>query len=50
MFNAFQWTALTASMPLIVPKDQLTKYGGMNQAAPALSMLLGNHSHFFLTF
>jgi MFS family permease len=38
--NAFQWVAFTSSVTLLIPKNQIAKFGGMNQAAPALSMLL----------
>jgi len=39
LMNSFQWPAFTASVSLLVPKDQLTRFGGLNQAAPAFSML-----------
>ncbi len=41
MFNALQSTAFTASVALLVPKEKLGQYGGLNQLAPALSMLIG---------
>ena len=48
--NGFQWPAFIASVTLLIPKvflynlfliekAELGKYGGMNQAAPALTML-----------
>lgn len=37
--NLLQWPAFIASVTLLVPPDKLTRYGGLNQAAPAFSML-----------
>ena len=39
VMNAFQWPAFTSSVILLVPKEKIAKFGGLNQAAPALSML-----------
>jgi len=39
LMNSFQWPAFSASISLLIPKDQLVRFGGINQAAPALSML-----------
>eukprot|EP01104_Vermistella_antarctica_P019172 TRINITY_DN7391_c0_g1_i1.p1 TRINITY_DN7391_c0_g1~~TRINITY_DN7391_c0_g1_i1.p1 ORF type:complete len:481 (+),score=90.02 TRINITY_DN7391_c0_g1_i1:144-1586(+) len=38
--KAFQWPAFEASVVLLVPKKHLARFGGINQVAPALSMLI----------
>eukprot|EP01117_Protostelium_nocturnum_P002083 TRINITY_DN12722_c0_g1_i1.p1 TRINITY_DN12722_c0_g1~~TRINITY_DN12722_c0_g1_i1.p1 ORF type:complete len:438 (+),score=121.17 TRINITY_DN12722_c0_g1_i1:98-1411(+) len=38
--NAFQWPAFTSSVILLLPPEKAGKFKGMNQAAPAISMLL----------
>lgn len=40
LMGAFQWPAFQASVVLLVPEDRLAKVEGMNQMAPALSMLI----------
>jgi DHA3 family macrolide efflux protein-like MFS transporter len=37
--DTWQWSAFISSVSLLVPKEQLGRYGGMNQSASALSML-----------
>jgi DHA3 family macrolide efflux protein-like MFS transporter len=38
--NAIQWPAFMATATLLTPEDKRTKYGGFNQLASALSMML----------
>eukprot|EP00050_Salpingoeca_kvevrii_P015830 m.50396 g.50396 ORF g.50396 m.50396 type:complete len:443 (-) comp6541_c0_seq2:86-1414(-) len=38
--NAIQWPAFTATVSMLVPQEDLVRYGGLKQMAPALSMLL----------
>ncbi len=41
IMNSFQYPAFSASVSLLVHKDDLVKYGALSQFTPALSMLLG---------
>jgi MFS transporter, DHA3 family, macrolide efflux protein len=39
--TAFQWPAYLATVPLLVPKDNLERAGGLSQAGDALNYLIG---------
>jgi DHA3 family macrolide efflux protein-like MFS transporter len=40
LMGSLQWPAFKATVSLLIPPEDLVRYGGLNQAAPALSMLL----------
>jgi MFS family permease len=39
--GGFQWPAFTATMALLVDKEDLVRYGALNQVAPSLAMMVG---------
>jgi len=40
VMNSLQWTCLTASTSMMVPREKLTKYNGITEGVTALSMLI----------